>query len=219
MDKVAIPTEDGWLELPPGQAFTDRDGRNCPADWLAKASPEEIEAIGGKTIIEPPGAPEGKMNVILADLADVAGHPARRFEVVDKPEPVAPPDPRIALKDAVTAKRDAIIDGGITFKGTVFQTRPTDRENIQGAFSLAFAATVTGGGAPKDLRWASADQDFGWIAEDNSVVLMDAPTVLDFGRAAAAFKQACTFYARGLKNAIDAAADPSVIDIEAGWPA
>lgn len=136
-----------------------------------------------------------------------------------------PPPPLLAsLKDAkstaIMQMRDEKIDSGITFNSVRFQTRRDDRENIAGAAQLAFMALVAGAQAG-NLRWHGGATDFGWIAEDNSVVTMDAPTVIGFAKATAAFKSACIFYARGLKDAVDAATDTAVldaIDIPAGWP-
>ena len=126
---------------------------------------------------------------------------------------------RVQARGAVNVKRDAVIDGGFTFQGHVFQTAASDRENIAGAAQLAFMALLAGGKVPGDLRWHDGDQDFGWIALDNSVVPMDAPTVIQFAKEVAAFKSGCIFYARYLKDAIDAAVNPAAIEINAGWPA
>lgn len=71
--------------------------------------------------------------------------------------------------------------------------------NIQGAYSLAFSAIIAGA-QPGNLRWADPASDFGWIAHDNSIVTMDAPTVIEFGKKAAAHKSALIFRARALKN-------------------
>lgn len=103
------------------------------------------------------------------------------------------------LSGQVDAERDRRIDAGFTFNGVVFQSRATDRENVAGAAQLAFMAVV-GGAQPGDLRWASAGTDYQWIAADNSIVTMDAPTVVDFGKAAAAEKQALIFAARTIKD-------------------
>lgn len=103
------------------------------------------------------------------------------------------------LSGQVDAERDRRIDAGFTFNGIVFQSRPTDRENIAGAAQLAFMAVV-GGAQSGDLRWASANTDYQWIAADNSIVTMDAPSVVDFGKAAAAEKQALIFAARTIKD-------------------
>lgn len=128
--------------------------------------------------------------------------------------------PRREMRKAeVMVKRDAMVDGGFSFNGTVFQTAATDRENISGASQLAFMAMVAGGALPGDLHWHGGVEAFGWIAFDNTVVPMDAPTVIEFGKAVAAFKQACIFYARYLKDEIDAADDPMGVDINSGWPA
>lgn len=49
-------------------------------------------------------------------------------------------------------------------------------------------------------RWHGGDTDFTWIAEDNSLVPMDAQTMFAFGQAAMAHKQALIFAARALKD-------------------
>lgn len=98
-----------------------------------------------------------------------------------------------STKDEVTAERDRRIDDGLTFNGGRFQVRSSDRENIMGAAQLAFMSKVTG--QPFSLSW---------IAEDNSVVAMDADTVIDFATAAAQRKSALIFAARALKDRIEA---------------
>lgn len=88
-----------------------------------------------------------------------------------------------------------------TFNGVVFDfvDNKGSESNIQGAYSLAFSAIIQGKQAG-DLRWADPTSDFGWIAHDNSIVAMDAPTVIEFGKAAAAYKSKLIFRARALKN-------------------
>lgn len=86
---------------------------------------------------------------------------------------------------SVDAERDRRIDAGFEFEGVRYQSRPGDRENIAGAAVIALA----------DPAYST-----GWIAADNSVVEMDAPTLLRFGRAAADHKQALIFAARQLKD-------------------
>lgn len=133
---------------------------------------------------------------------------------------VALDEARALKAAAVMALRQSKIDGGFTFGGTAFQTRPDDRENVAGAAQLAFMA-IAAGAQPDDLRWHGGDSDFVWIAEDNSLVSMDAPTVIDFAKALAAHKSACIFNARALKDAIAAAEtveDVAAIDITVGWP-
>lgn len=106
---------------------------------------------------------------------------------------------RTELAAAIDAERDRRIDAGMTFGGVLYQTRPGDRENIAGKAMEAFMA-ITAGSQPGDLRWSNPDHDFAWIAEDNSLVPMDAQTVVAFGKAASAHKEAHVFAGRQLKD-------------------
>lgn len=99
----------------------------------------------------------------------------------------------------VDAERDRRISAGFEFGGVWYQSRPGDRENIAGKTQEAFMAIV-GGAQPGDLRWSRPDQDFAWIAADNSLVPMDAQTVVEFGKAALAHKEAHVFMARQIKD-------------------
>ena len=112
--------------------------------------------------------------------------------------PPEPPPESIDSTD-VDRERDRRIDAGFEFGGSRFQSRQTDRENISGAAQLAFMAIVEGKQSG-DLRWHGGDSDFVWIAEDNSLVSMDAHTVVALGRAAAEHKQRMIFAARALKD-------------------
>lgn len=114
----------------------------------------------------------------------------------------------------VDAERDRRMDAGVVFRGVKYQSRPTDRENIAGAAQLAFMAIV-GGAQEGDLRWSDSAKDFAWIAADNSLVPMDAATVVEFGKMAAARKQALIYAARQLK---DKAAIPSDYADDKWWP-
>lgn len=121
------------------------------------------------------------------------------------------------LTALVDAERDRRIDGGFTFMGHTFQSRPSDRENVMGAAQLAIAA-IGQGAQPGDLRWADPGSDFVWIAADNALVPLDAHTTVAMFQAGIAFKSGLTFHARALKDAIIASADPESIDIMDGWP-
>jgi hypothetical protein len=113
---------------------------------------------------------------------------------------------RARAQDAIDAERDRRIDAGVVFNGTRFQTRPADRENVAGATQLATLA-VMGGAQTGDLRWHGGGSDFAWIAEDNSIITMDAQTVIAFGQAVAAHKSAHIFAARSLKDSDPIPAD------------
>lgn len=109
-----------------------------------------------------------------------------------------PPEPEPTPAD-VDAERDRRIDGGFEFAGVRYQTRPGDRENIAGA-SIAALGAIGAGAQPGDYRWHGGDSDFVWIAEDNSMTPMDAPTMFSFGQSAMAHKQSLIFAARALKD-------------------
>lgn len=108
-------------------------------------------------------------------------------------------EPLIVTTDDVDAERDRRIDAGVEFQGALYQSRADDRENIAGSAQLAFMAIVQGA-QPGDLRWATPEADFFWIALDNSRVPMDAQTVVEFGKLAALSKQAHIIAGSNLKQ-------------------
>lgn len=113
---------------------------------------------------------------------------------------------RATLLSLIDLERDKRIDGGFEFQGVRYQSRPQDRENIAGAAVAALAA-ISAGAAAGDYRWHGADSGFQWIAEDNTLYLMDAQTMFAFGQAAMAHKQSMIFAARALKDIAEFPAD------------
>lgn len=114
----------------------------------------------------------------------------------------------------VDAERERRLVQDFTFNGVVFQRDPAAVKRISGAGTLALAAIV-GGAQPGDLRWHGEQTDFVWIAADNTLVPMDAHTMLAFGQAAAKVETALVFAAKALK-----AMDPIPADYatnEAYW--
>lgn len=130
--------------------------------------------------------------------------------------PAAGPASSVDLVAYTMARRDELIDGGVTFGGVAYQTRPTDRENILGASLLASLA-LAGGAQAGDFRWADPAADFVWIAMDNSKVQMDAPTVIELGKAQAARKQGLIFKARWIKDQIAAGLITTKAEIDAAF--
>ncbi|MWK57166.1 DUF4376 domain-containing protein [Metapseudomonas otitidis] len=114
----------------------------------------------------------------------------------------------------VDGERDLRLASDVEFQGTLFQSRPIDRERITEAAQLAFMA-VASGAKPGDLRWLDPEQDFTWIAADNTLVPMDAPTVVAFAKAMAARTQALVLAGRRLK---DMDAIPSDYTDDKWWP-
>jgi hypothetical protein len=87
-----------------------------------------------------------------------------------------------------------------------------------GAAQLALAYIGGAGGDPDETKWADGVNEFAWITEDNSTVVLSAGMVVALFQAGVAYKSALTFYARALKDAIIAAEDPKTVDVVSGWP-
>ncbi|MGQ3671774.1 DUF4376 domain-containing protein [Xanthobacter sp. TB0136] len=132
------------------------------------------------------------------------------------PEPVDLDALKGELCAGVDAERDRRTDAGFEFQSVRYQSRPSDRENIAGAAVAALGAMVAGA-QPGDLRWHGAGSDFTWIAEDNSLIPMDAQTVYAFGQAAMAHKQGLIFEARAIKDAVAAAEAEAAARAAAVW--
>lgn len=112
--------------------------------------------------------------------------------------PYSPPKPPPTAAD-VDAERDRRRAEGITFRGVRYQTRTQDREKLREVATMALTAIMQGA-QPGDYRWANPDADFEWIAEDNSLVKMDAQTLCEFHRAVMLRDDALVKSARALKN-------------------
>lgn len=134
----------------------------------------------------------------------------RDFDLLPLPMPSV-----VQVRALVDVERDRRIRAGITFADTRFQTRDEDMTNIMGAATAALAA-ITEGAQAGNLRWADPGTDFAWIAEDNSLVPMDAQTMMAFAQAVRSHKQAHIFAAKALKDS-----DPIPEDYAADgwWPA
>jgi hypothetical protein len=101
-------------------------------------------------------------------------------------------DFNVPTVEQVNAERDRRLRR-FTFDGREFDFcdgRGSD-QNIAGAATLALAAVLTGVG------W---DENFTWVAADNTTVPMDAQTCLNFGKAAADWKARHIRAARALKD-------------------
>ncbi|MBE9635786.1 DUF4376 domain-containing protein [Salipiger mangrovisoli] len=122
--------------------------------------------------------------------------------------------PPVTAED-VTAERDRRINGGFTFGGVAYQTRPEDRENMAGASTAALSA-IMNGAQVGDVYWHGGATPFSWIAQDNTLTEMDAQTMFAFGQAAMEHKQAHIFAAREIKDM-----DPIPQDFadDSRWPA
>lgn len=109
------------------------------------------------------------------------------------------PPAKLVGKQSVTMERDRRIQRGFPFNGKNFDFDSNSKANIAGAAQMAFMAIVAGAPAGYYL-WHGGASPFQWIAQDNSLVQMDAMTVVEFGKTAAAWEQSHIFAARMLKD-------------------
>lgn len=161
--------------------------------------------ILGRTDFTVTGVMSGSPQVILPDR-DVT---AQELADIISTAALVPPS-----REDVNAERDRRIDGRFAFGGHIFQSDTEARENISGASAAAIGAIMLGAQAG-DLRWHGGDEDFAWLALDNTSVPMDAPTVYAFGMAAMRHKSDHIWAARALKDA-----DPTPADFadDSHWP-
>lgn len=137
----------------------------------------------------------------------------------DPPEVVAAAvvaQARAQALHAVTAERDRRIAAGFLFGGRRFDFDPMSKQRITGAATLAGFAMGQGAGAG-NLLWHGGVHSFTWIAGDNGLVTMDAPTCFAFGQAAAAHESAHIFAARALKDRPEGV--PEDFAADRWWPA
>ena len=175
-----------------------------PEDWYWYVGGNTAQAWSSKA-----GAYVPASEVVADKITRIATE-TELSEVLDKHGLPGP----VVLPDQVNAERDRRAASGFVFNGKRFQSRVEDQKRIAGAATLAVAA-VMGGAQSGNLRWLGGDSDFGWIAEDNELVLMDAQTVIAFGLAAALWEAGHVYAARALK---DAAPIPLNYKSDAYWP-
>lgn len=120
------------------------------------------------------------------------------------PPPAAPVPITPIPTSRIDAERDRRISAGFEFQGVRYQSRlpsaghPGDWDVFSGKALEAFIA-LSSGAQPGDLRWADPDEDFAWIAADNSRVPMDAQTVIELCKTASAHRSRHTFAGSDLK--------------------
>lgn len=114
----------------------------------------------------------------------------------------------------VNRERDRRLNSTFDFAGKAYDCDEASLARITGAATLAGFA-MGAGATTGNLRWHGGGEDFAWIAADNSLTTMDAPTCFAFGQAAAANQSAHIFAAKAIK-----AIDPIPADYadDARWP-
>ncbi len=136
----------------------------------------------------------------------VSGWSHGDYALIDAPPPGPEPEPEPPGIHDVNAERDRRLEMPFEFGGKLWQRDRISLQRITGAATLAGFA-VGAGAQPDDYLWHGGSEPFGWIAEDNEVVPMDAPTVFAFGQAAAAVETRLIFAARALREMVPVPAD------------
>jgi hypothetical protein len=106
---------------------------------------------------------------------------------------------QVVTSDEVNAERDRRISTGFLFFGKSYAMDDASKARITGAATLAGFA-LAGGAQVGNYRWHGGTSDFVWIADDNTLTPMDAPTCFGFGQAAAAWETKCIFACRAIKE-------------------
>ena len=109
-------------------------------------------------------------------------------------------DSKKRIIEEINLYRNLRIKDGFFFNGVKFDSGPDDQKRISGASLLAIVALTEGIGTVDNFYWHGGEMPFTWIAKDNSFVQMDAPTVVNFAKAAAAWETSHIFAARILKD-------------------
>lgn len=197
LDKLEVLTASDIRNLYPDTSF--------PLD-MNKECLEEFGIVPIEFDPAPPLAPDE--NIEPGELRREGNKVIRAWNIIHDPIP-AP------TSEDVNAERDRRIDAGVIFEGVLYQSAIGDRENIAGSSQIAFMA-ILNGAERGDLRWADPNNDFYWIAADNSYVYMDAYQVVEFGKTVAAHKQAHIYACSNIKNM-----DPIPLDYRSDvyWPA
>lgn len=160
------------FEFKDGQTFVFEEARFRPRDWSKGLQHADLTERGFYVVkkADPPPAP-----------------------------PPPPPAPPPITKFSIDDERFRRTYETFVFNGVAYQLDPESQSKITAMGAHARFA-ILDGHLPGDYRWMDSDNDFAWIATDNSLILMDAPTVEAFSQAAAVWVARHSWAARTLKN-------------------
>ncbi len=102
--------------------------------------------------------------------------------------------------EEINAKRDEIINSGVSFKGKIFQSAERDRNLLSAAISLYSLNN-------------NLPPNFVWIAKDNTQVPMNLQELIELGSLMAEKVNENTIKARNLKNKIKAVTNTQELEL------
>ena len=188
-----------WQDMSLGFAAGDADDAvQYPAGWIDGAEDDERKALGAVAIVEDP-APATSQQLLGQELVDVGGVPHRSW--------VLPPveqtrTARLAELAALRWDKQQIV----AWNG---RSVPAD-DVTTGRIVASIVRAQVAGGAGFPIRWKLGDSDF---------VDLSLADLTGYGIAIGAHLQACYDHEADLAAQVAASADPTSIDITAGWPA
>ena len=185
-------------------------------DGVELALPYDLTGVDlsdfGAAVVEPVTAPEPDAGeVVERDGVELVGGVWKQKWTVRAMTAGELTTAKQAKWEQAKANRDAAIDAGCTVPGVgTFDTDLLSRTNIHGAVTAAAIASS------QSLAFKVP-----WKLKDNSIIVLDAPTMIGAGMAVMQRTSDCHAHAQALGIAIEAAEDFAaldVIDIETGWP-
>lgn len=122
-----------------------------------------------------------------------------------------------ATTDSVNVERDRRLAEGFLFRGMRFLVIGEAKTDIT---AMAVSATLAkaDGFEAEEFRWQNPDRDFAWIAIDNSRLLLDAPSMVEFAKEAGRFSESHVMAARNIKDRILNGEHISDITLDELWP-
>lgn len=120
------------------------------------------------------------------------------------------------LCEKVDLERDRRRAQGFLYRDLMFQARDQDILNMSGAATAAMNAIMMGA-QPGDTRWRDPAKDFAWISTDNTIVPLDAYSMIELGQTAMGHVESLVFRARSIKDGIMAGEVPPDLAAEDLW--
>jgi hypothetical protein len=120
----------------------------------------------------------------------------------------------------INRTRDTYLANGFLYNGVIYQSRPEDWINLASCGSDA-AVAIANGAQRGNYRWFDPQHDFGFIAQNNTVVKLDAYDMRAMYQTGSKVASKVILYARYLKDRIHATTTYEEFDrisLTVGWP-
>lgn len=199
VEQIQLPD----VEIPATPAEYDEDGNETKPAQPARTEPGGIQEI----VVKCQAYANSQMDMLAADLgADAPQYQALMDEVAATyvpPPPTPRPEVNAAIWEQIKATRDRKTQHGGYKVGTDWYHSDTFSRTQQ------IGLTIMGAAMPAGLMWKTM----------SGVFVEMTPTLAQQIFAAAGAQDAALFgHAEQLKAQVEAATDPTTVDINTGWP-